>query len=264
MTPGRPSTPGESAGAWVEDKLRRYGTEFLSAVSIFATAIASVPGVFLGPIIWIGIGVALALVAAVFRGKLTESLHSIRNERDDAVERADASIQALRDAIQPLAHNLSAYLELTESHQRLSVYCHHVSEFRILARVAKNPHFQSGGRSSYPETQGVIGTVWTGGNASVRAGNSETWEDWVARFGFTPEEAAGLKMKSHSIAAVRLEYNREPVGIVLIESENRNGIKPAQFEKLQNSYITSSLAELLAIAGPLILFPADQDAEQFR
>lgn len=248
----RSRSRGERFGAWAEDALQRYGSEALSAGSLVCTGLAAVPRIAGGPFLWLFLGVAFAVTAAVVRVKGGESVESMRTSRDEAKLLAEHSAQALRDAVRPLAFNLNEYLGLVASHQRLSVYCHFDGEFRLLARVAKNPLLQTPGRKVYPESQGVIGSVWRDGNAFERIGRQEEWNDWAKRFDFSQEEANGLRMKSKVIAAVRLDHQRESVGIVLVESENPRGITAAQFEDLERSYITRSLAEILSIAGPLI------------
>jgi hypothetical protein len=256
----RSLTVGQRIGGKAELLIRRYGTEGVSLAAIAVTAAGSIPRVFGGPILWILGGLVLGGVAVLLRERKRESLESIREARDTAVALASSSAAALRDAVKPLANNLHEYLGLSESHQRLSIYLHHHDRFLLVSRVAQDPSFRFIGRKSYPESQGVIGTVWREGDAHERIGRAEAWSDWAARFGFTPDEAESLKMKSQCIAAVRLDHDHQSVGIVLIESERPRGISAGQFEQLRESYITRSLAELLTVAGPRIVGGLDTTA----
>lgn len=167
-----------------------------------------------------------------------------------AEDKASESSQALVEVVQPIAHSLAEYLELTKVNQRISIYCHYEGEFRILSREAKRADYRKFRRIQYPDGQGIIGRIWRDGDKTFQIGKDQDWLTWTKSFGFEEADALALPMKSVSFCGVRLEHNKERVGVVLIESTAKRGANGTHLEKLQSSMIVKSLAGLLYVAAP--------------
>lgn len=240
-------------GAWLDSSLREYGAELLSLLSPGLLAWwFSVPTPARTPFHFLIL--AGAIVTGVFGLVIRRIGVPRRKELEDRLDTAEAnaerSSRALVEVVQPIAHNLADHLELTNVSQRISIYCHYDGEFRILSREAKRGDYKQFRRVRYPDDQGVIGRIWRDGDKTFQLGKDQDWLNWTMDFGFTETEAEGLPMRSVSFCGVRLEHNRERVGVILLESTTKRGVNGTHLEKLQESKIVTSLAGLLYVAAP--------------
>ena len=99
------------------------------------------------------------------------------------------------------------------------------NEFVYLARESNDPRLKRKGRDRFPGDQGVISHAWHNkdGMASYFASRNVKTEadvvkDMVDKYGFTPESANGLTMKSKVILGHVIVGPHGKLGVVIVES----------------------------------------------
>ena len=99
------------------------------------------------------------------------------------------------------------------------------NEFVYLARESNDPKLKRKGRDRFPGQQGVISHAWhdKDGMASYFASRNVKTEadvvkDMVDKYGFTPESANGLTMKSRVILGHVIVGRHGKLGVVIVES----------------------------------------------
>lgn len=150
-------------------------------------------------------------------------------------------LRKLKDSIQlELEHTLkSLMIELGLSvgneaiqkppHARVTLYQHNDNskEFNPVIRVSDSPQFKKLGRSSYPDSEGIIGQGWNEGSAYVVRLKDERkkWEKQLkTEWNIPLEVSQKLKMQSRSLAAVQIRNRSEALGILVFESINPHGV----------------------------------------
>lgn len=181
------------------------------------------------------------------------------------VAKADQAIDAhheeLVDVVSGLARVLleefhdvdpRANVENKRRHTRLTVYCRDREnhEFVPICRESSNPTLQKIGRKRYPDGQGIIARAWKEGFAVELSlpDDRQRWnENNIEKWGFSQSETSRLKMHSRSLVAVRLDYGRDAVGIVVVESEKARGVDARTTELIQESQSHRELSAMLRL-----------------
>lgn len=276
--PRRELTDSEMRFAWLPkilNKILDFLPEFLLIVAGFFIGVAGVPAAMswatslldnfvpdltvdgvqvysfaLGTLITV-VNVAVATVRRKSRTALELQLREIRSGRKKDLITLEV---VLGRAAVELAHEC----EVWNAHTRISLYRHGVQaqSFIRLARISLNPQLCNGGREFYPDSEGLIADVWTRGSASVRdlKEDREEWnEQLVKSMGYDLQTARRLTMQSRSLVGIRLDFDGEPVGVVIIESENPRGVSARIIDELRASHWLNRTAMLFAVSRENIL-----------
>lgn len=195
-------------------------------------------------------GIALACLAFVAEFIVqSPSYMKLSQLREDAERRAAQKSDALERAVEILLVRLGRYCGLEGHSDRLSVYAFHDGEFFMVARHSKSPVFKARRRASYPADQGAIGKAWLAdhGQALVNMpASKQQWNKSAKRQGISDEAIAGMKMRSLGLGGHRLEAGDQSVGVLMIESETYSRIQQDHLDKLADSHIVATIAELVA------------------
>ncbi|WBU36893.1 hypothetical protein [Homoserinibacter sp. YIM 151385] len=181
-----------------------------------------------------------------------------RMERAEAVSAQTSS--ALESALHSLLVRLARHCELDSSHQRVSIYLQHGEEFVILARYSSNPELAKVKRTTYPSVQGVIGRAWQGREEFVRRlpeSPDEGIRHQVEHYGFTEEEARAVSTRSRSICGFRIDHADRSLGVLVMESLNKQGVSQRSLDAAKNSLLLESAGKILYASSPS--FPAIAD-----
>jgi hypothetical protein len=139
---------------------------------------------------------------------------------------------------------LGTELDLSND-ERVSVYVHdaNLHSFQMVSRYATNPKLQERGRTVYQDDQGIIGRAWRDGWSDVQdlpdwnedpsAYQAQNYRD----FGIPIEVTDGLNMKSRSLAGLRYpaEPGQQPLGVLVVESNDPARVTPALRDRLEES-----------------------------
>lgn len=205
-------------------------------ISVFPSTVSRIIVVFSKEITIASILLYLAVFFGVVGGmgaiSKRKSLVRLETEnerlRENAIKYDRDTKLLLEDFLRDLAFDcgLSNEKQGLPTDIRITIYWHDDIDrvFVPVARVSGNPVFSSFGRATISDTQGVISKGW--GNRFYRHQSSvNTEEDWIKdqvdNHNFAEEEARSIKMKSLSILAWRLEYEHQPIGVMVIESTRK-------------------------------------------
>lgn len=175
------------------------------------------------------------------------SVKVILEEANKYKDIADKYKKDTRELIQDNLRDLSADCGLSKGDQacisdtRISVYCYENNNrvFIPIARISGNPNYEEQGRAWYPDNQGVIAKAWRDAFFSYGVEGVESEEEWVQEqvksFNFTEEEARALSMKSMSFIAWQIRYQDQSIGVVVIESTDKERANVELIEKVETS-----------------------------
>jgi len=193
----------------------------------------------------------LALAGAAFLAEFVvqnPSYMKLSQLREDAERRASKKSDALERAVEILLVRLGQYCKLEGHSDRLSVYAFHDDRFFMVARHSKSPVFRARRRESYPADEGAIGKAWAAdqGQALVNMPAArDAWNRSAKRQGISDEAIDGMKMRSLGLGGHRLEAGDRSVGVLMIESTTYGRIQQEHLDKLQESHIVATIAELV-------------------
>lgn len=198
-------------------------------------------------------GVLLTVVGVVVHLMLKPSYAELLDQKTSAMSQAAASATALQGALRSILTRLAIHCKINETHQRISIYCHVGENFVMLARHSASPRLESTGRGVYPADRGVIGDAWDKGESSRRDW-PENREDWdklqCALYDIPPEDVARLSMHSCSMVALRLTHDGKHVGVIVMESTEKRGVKSQQLKAAKESLLLASVCEIMYSAQP--------------
>lgn len=162
---------------------------------------------------------------------------------------ADAQ-RALQASLDSLLTHLMKDRSVHKPTCRISAYSVEHDRFVLLSRRSVNPVHEKRGRSTYSLETGVIGDAWAREGARQRF-DVDTREEWeeelVESGGFSPDEAKALTMFSRSLIAVRVDTSDgDKVGMLVLESEDRDEFQPSSVDALRKRPLTQAVASLIA------------------
>lgn len=211
---------------------------------------------------------AVAMLSGLIRkARISPSYSELLKLRDKAdstaKDRADALESIVRSTVVDLCKSLGLYIQTC----RASVYyLSHNNEFVLLSRVSLSPTLREVGRPSYPKEQGVIGSAWERGTASLSRlpEDRQDWELQMVKQGLSSKAAKSLRMQSRSIVGRRIDHDgvteNQPVGVIVIESLSPLGVGPTLVDKIDGdphwavlrSTMQAASSHFPAIAGALV------------
>lgn len=214
-----------------------------------ATVIDQIPGYNFVTVIWAAvaiIAVVLLVAGPYFLAKRAERVKNllVRIERlehqkqriDSARVRDSAELKSVLDGA---GRELLRECGLDSEDTRISIYQHHGSEkkFALVGRVSRNPTLCQQGRSAYQDDVGLIAKAWQEETAYDRVWFTDPgkWVDYQVRtHGLNRETASGIRMKSLSYLGVRIDDGDHPVGILVVESKDRDRVTVEHAETVRS------------------------------
>lgn len=165
--------------------------------------------------------------------KLTQENIKLRTDFEEASE---AILELKKQSISDLFNMSSCFLKsvyqkLGLNHRdRLSVYIHNSDKcyFSLIARYSHNTDYCKQHRQTFPDTQGVLGSVWKGEESSNKIIDlpddlNEYYEESKAKYNMDKKEIEILSMQSRRFLIIFIEENQKPIGVFLIESVRKTG-----------------------------------------
>lgn len=199
------------------------------------------------------VGGVLTVVGIVVHLLLKPSYAVLLRREQDANEQAALAAQALQGSLQSMLRRIAVHCGINETHQRISIYCHVGEEFVMLARYSTSPRLQASGRGVYPADKGVIGEAWDRGE-STRWDWPEDREEWnrlqCTLYGLPRGTVEALSMHACSMVALRLTHDANHVGVIVMESTQKRGVKKAQLTSARQSLLLESVNEIMYAAQP--------------
>lgn len=193
------------------------------------------------------VGIVLAVRLKPSYADMVRSARTARSDRE-------RTTQAMQRLVRWLLIEACQQGSFVGVHQRASVYVHAGGEFVMVARWSDNAGLSRPGRGVYPDSCGVIAKAWQSREFYAQ-GWPEGDDDWIevqATYGVTEEVARGLRMRSRSIAAWRIDDDdHHPVGVVVTESELPRGVRQSTSKELQEASCYASLCRAIASASPV-------------
>lgn len=189
----------------------RYG----NAALLFSVLCAAIGGV--------GVGIK--------KNKITKLRRTATENRETAQKYQNDTRELIQDNLRDLAKecSLNSGPRPCRPDSRISVYCHDGNSERFIpiARISGDPEFEKKGRSYYPDNQGIICKAWRNEfykyQFNSEDGTDELWlKEQYELFAVPNDVARRFVMKSHSCVALRLEHRDTKIGVLVIESTNKD------------------------------------------
>lgn len=217
--------------------VREYLSDALTVLATLVLAVASIGASYQWGLWIVGslllTGVVCAASGILYdRKKHRPTLAALSGENarlttevGDLKSRIQSGNLDLLKVVEVVLRDLSDSTGLNKPDTRLSAYRHDQDQFILVGRVSERPEYASVGRRSYPDTQGFISQVWRGTTDKPKITLPSDPEDWketqIKTYGLSPEEVAGLRMRTLAMCGSRLQRDRHDVayGVLCIESD---------------------------------------------
>lgn len=248
-------TAGEARTHWFIVELKNLANPAIGAiVSVLVTLWTVQPDADRWPLTENPLAICAVILAMVWivgyftflRPRYSELAQSKALVQQDL---ADAQ-RALQAALDSLLWHLLKDRSIHKPTCRISAYSVEHDRFVLLSRRSVNPVHERRGRPTYSLEAGVIGEAWAREGARQRfdVDSREEWEaELVSSGGFLLEDARALKMFSKSIIAVRVDTaDGDKVGMLVLESEDKDEFAPSAVDALRKRALTSAVASLVA------------------
>jgi hypothetical protein len=203
--------------------------------------------------------VALAAIAALGGTfETTRKIRQLQGQLDRAVNLGDRATAAELALIETVCDELRSLVDSLRlfSDGRASLFLCREDHFVLVGRYSPMPTFsRSVGRDIYPLQQGVLGEAWREGQAEdpdlpnpgpTNAAPHRGWLERQARDQIDETTASMFTMRSRSYAAIRLEYERHRLGVLVVEDTRPAAETPAS--EVADNNPGGSLAALTALA----------------
>lgn len=123
------------------------------------------------------------------------------------------------------------------AHVRVSIYFMYEEQFHLLSRHSDNPNFKETHTPTHGKDEGILSQIWSDGVAEERdcphPKNIRNYIDYVAKkYNYDESIVKMMAMKSCRYLGTRINYSREGIGLLLIES-----LDECFFEKYESSVI---------------------------
>ncbi|ENO18178.1 hypothetical protein [Schaalia cardiffensis] len=191
----------------------------------------------------------LSLVGLWLQEKQKKKAQDSLETRDKIRRDAERSYGTIEETMRAFSLFLLKVLELDKnSTVRISLYCHddERGQFLQISRVSFNPELAKSGRSNYSDQEGLIATCWQH-SSKVVTGWPEDVDEWVAiavQSGLKEDVAKRVAMKARSAVYVRVDYGSKPIGMVVIESLEQQGVSNSTIQALREHPVFEILKEV--------------------
>lgn len=188
--------------------------------------------------VFLVIGAILSLAGITWGLFAAPKVHDLLDREAEARSRAADRTEGLKDILRLILHEIATQMQLDLSHTRLSVYTHGDSSFSMVKRHSTNPILQAPSRNIYPDSEGLIGAVWTRGQCTLVTKLPKDRDRWdekcSSRWGMPLGTAQSLSMQSRSMLGRRIDApGHEPVGVIILESTEPTGLTGSHKDQLE-------------------------------
>lgn len=107
----------------------------------------------------------------------------------------------------------------------LYIYDNEKLVFIPFSRVSQNPKYKKKGRQEYPAGEGCIGRAWENGwcfDNNFPDNDREYNRYSKENYNMAPDVTKALGMRSNLLACMRIENDDNPLGVIVVESTERN------------------------------------------
>jgi hypothetical protein len=222
-----------------------------TAASAILLALASIDDLANARSVLLSVGVSLGAAGILGMIFIRPSYARLLEERNDATIQAGIRSELLQRALISVLKRLASELKITNTHFRLSVYCHRGEHFVMLARHSGHSKWSRAGRMAYRESSDVISEAWYVGKSVVvdlPGDTSQRVRLQVENQGFSESDARGLTMPSRSLVGFRLVEGDDHVGVIVLESTQPRGVNSKTLDALPASVFVATIASVMAIS----------------
>lgn len=198
--------------------------------------------IFRYPVVWMIAGTGLSVLGGI--GNYIDSntqrstIDSLRLQNisipdlNNEINGYQETIESLKSSLRLLhtelvtTHLKAAYKSLgLTTHERVSIYYEHGSDFYLLARHSKNPVYAKSHRQKFALNQGVIGQAWQHQQHVERhcpgfINRAEYLVYMEKTYGFKDTQTLGFAMKSCRYVAIAISDADSHTGVIVFESTN--------------------------------------------
>lgn len=231
--------------------VRGYGAQIATAASAILLALAQFKEFTDARMALIVVGVCLGVVGIVGMLIIRPTYAQLLEERNEAQRNAHTRSELLQQSLTSMLKRLARELELTNTHYRLSLYCHREQHFVMLARHSAHGKWNRAGRVVYAEANDAITDAWNKGWSvfvDLPQDKAKRVTELVEVQGMSREDANGLTMPSRSVVGFRLLEGEEPVGVIVLESTQPRGVHSKTLEALRVSVLAGVVASMMGIS----------------
>lgn len=247
---------GEIGGAlWTIRAWVKWRSNIISAVTAIYTGVAGFFTQHLGG--WNSITLPIAVMLIVLAWYASDDSGNASpqflNNRADRASAQNAMIRAAASRItKALLRQLLAWMNLASNVERVSVYYFSGNDQFVLAsRYSAKPEYDRVNRQSYPADQGFIGGIWSSEGSTEIQRIRGDWVERAVKTGIPREVAQGISMKSNSYLLHRLEQDGRAVGVLVIESMDRQRITAEHVLQIKQSFLVEALSEAVSELVPV-------------
>lgn len=216
-------------------------------------------------------GVVLALVGALWALLLQPTRNALFGRIEQLERHITAHEAPNSERMTFLLETLLNALGLTGPEHRASVFVRKDDgAFTLVGRHSANGEYRTPSQTSYGADQGLVAATWRDIKSYIAdlPTTRPAWDKAVARkFNMDFEEVCTLRMQSRSYGCLRVDRQNgavtEPVGVLIIESTDNDGIKPEMLDQIDRSLAWQLLPTechmhiILGRLGPLEPFPLE-------
>lgn len=244
-------TPAERRLLTLWRLVRGYGSQVATALSAILLALASIKRFEGAQDAFTWVGGTLGVLGILGMVLMRPTYARLLDERNVALASARTRSQLLQRSLTTMLKRLARELDMTQTHHRLSVYCHRDEHFVMLARYSTHARWNMPGRVIYRESNDVISDAWNRGESvvvSLPQEKAKRVEKQCDVQGMTREDALGLTMPSRSLVGYRLTEADTHVGVLVLESTQPRGVNSRTLDALQGAAFASAVASLMSIS----------------
>lgn len=231
--------------------IKGYGTPVAGAGSALLIGLSTHPSFVKNADWMVPTGIVLGILSIIGVFAVHPSYPRLTEQRDEARAVATARANAMRGTLRVVLKRLMREIGLTNTHYRVSIYCHSDASFLMLARHSGHQRWARDGRVRYHEADDVITSAWAEGWSvfiDLPEDKQKRVDELVRRQGMDRQDAMNLTMPSRSVVGYRLVHDGDPVGVLVLESTQARGVGHSTKNLLEKSETVALSAAIMASA----------------
>lgn len=201
-----------------------------------------------------GFSLFLLIIVNIIENLNRKNLRKLEEDNQKYKALSEKISENIKELFDGFLYKLATSKADFSTNERVTLYIYNGDcSFIPFGRYSTNPKYAKTGRTSYPDNQGCIAKGW-----------EETWffyndfsdskseldkyvEENKNNFNMDKSITKKLKMKPTSIAVLRLDINKQPKAVIVVESTNKNKYTEKQIKTIleeQKDYIIEMIKTL--------------------